>query len=511
MIIKNLMKCILGGYVTLAVYYPLISSADLTVASPFSDNAVLQRDMQIPVWGTADAGVEVQVNFAGQTRVTTADANGEWRVDLVATKATSKPLEMRISSAQSPEIKITNIVVGEVWICSGQSNMAMGHKVIPEMKPLVSKTSNIRSFEVEHMVAFKEQDTCGGEWSVGPPTSAVAFAFAYHLQLAADVPVGIIHASWGSSSLEAWMPRDMIEVVPHFKTMMKDLDTNTTTREKITSILEGKQPWGRKDDVFLRRQTNILYNAMIHPLVPYACRGLVWYQGERNAQNMEGMVKVPWYSRHSGILKYGDTLNAWVRRYRKEWGNEAMQFQVVMLPGYGETLAGGENTGSEHPGAHSWAWMRESQMKVLELKHTSVTNTIDLGHLKNIHPKDKLPIGKRLALLAARDTLGHKIVAEGPMMKSVEEKGGRLIVSFIHGSGLKTNNQQAPEGFWVTDESKKWVRANAEIKGQTVELHTEELKKPRYVRYAFAGKPNVNLVNAAGLPAYPFRTDSFAP
>lgn len=507
---KNLLRNTLVAGASVLGFAPWSIFAELTVASPFTDNAVIQRDMPIPVWGTAEAGAEVEVKFAGQMKVTTANAKGKWRVDLAALKATSKPSEMVVISTKSSEVKFANIVVGEVWICSGQSNMQMAYKGIPELSPLVSRAKNIRAFEVKRSVAFEEQETCEGEWIIGPSSSAVAFAFAYHLQQAGDVPVGIIHASWGSSSLEAWMPRDMTETVPHFNTMMKEFDADTETREKITSILTGKQPWGRKDDIFLRRQTNILYNAMIHPLAPYACRGLVWYQGERNAQNMNGMVKDPWFSRHSGILKYGDTLTEWIKRYRKEWGNEKMQFQIVMLPGYGRTLRGGK-TGPEHPAAHSWAWMRESQMKVLALENTSVANTIDLGHLTNIHPKDKLPIGERLALLAARDTLGLKTEAQGPVMKEVKQKGDRLVVSFEYASGLKTKDDQAPTAFWVADKSKKWVKAQAVIKGETVELHAAEYRKPLYVRYAFAGKPSVNLVNAAGLPAYPFRTDSFAP
>ena len=498
------------GALVLAVI-PATVFAELTVASPFTDNAVLQRDMPIPVWGTADVGSKVEVKFAGQTKVTTADGKGKWRVNLAPLKASTAQKTLRIQSAKSPAIELKNILIGEVWICSGQSNMKMGHAAIPEIKSLVKKARNIRAFEVKQMVAFEEQDRCEGRWTEGAPSSAVAFAFAYHLQQSAEVPIGIIHASWGSSSLEAWMPRDMTKTVPHFKTMMKEFDADTETREKIKTILEGKKPWSKKDDIFLRRQTNILYNAMIHPLAPYACRGLVWYQGERNTQSMNGMSKAPWYFRHSGILKYGDTLNQWITRYREEWGNDEMQFQIVMLPGYGKTLRGGQGNGSENPAAHSWAWMRESQMKALNLKNTSVTNTIDLGHLTNIHPKDKLPIGKRLALLAARDTLEQEIEAEGPVMDRVEQKGGHLTVHFNAAKGLKTNNGEAPTAFWLSDRSKKWVKAKAEIKGQTVVLTSPELKRPLYVRYAFAGKPTVNLVNGAGLPAYPFRTDTFAP
>ncbi|MDB4766318.1 hypothetical protein OAG71_01385, partial [bacterium] len=159
----------------------------------------------------------------------------------------------------------------------------------------------------------------------------------------------------------------------------------------------------------------------------------------------------------------------------------------------------------------SWAWIRDSQLNVLDLPHTSVANTIDLGHLTNIHPKDKLPIGKRLALLAAHDTAGQEVVARGPVMKRVEIEDDQLVVHFEHATGLKTTDGESPMGFWLADDSKQWVMADAELSGETVVLSSSDVSKPRYVRYAFAGKPLVNLVNEADLPAYPFRTDSFKP
>lgn len=505
---KHLIKTLVGA---LVLILPAAVLEALTVASPFTDNAVLQRDISVPVWGTAEAGSSVGVKFAGQTKLATADAEGKWSIRLDPMSASSVPQAMHVKTVNAQPIQFDNLLVGEVWICSGQSNMQYGVGSVPEIKALVPSAKNIRTFEVKRAVAFTEQETCEGKWVEEIPSSAVAFSFAYFLEEAGDVPVGIILTCWGSSSIEAWMPRDMTETVPHFKTMMEEFDSDTVTRDKITAILEGPRPWSRNDDVYLRRQTNILYNAMMHPLAPYACRGLVWYQGERNTQSMFGMLKDPWFSRNSGMLKYGETLKQWILRYREEWGNDAMQFQLVMLPGYGKSLKTGPQLGGEHPAAHSWSWFRESQLMALELPRTSVANTIDLGDIKNVHPKDKLPIGKRLALLASRDTLGHDIVANGPVFDHVEQKGGRLVVHFDHADGLKTLDGQSPTAFWLSDESKKWVKAEAKLDGPTVVLSSQEVKKPLYVRYAFAGKPSVNLVNSAGLPAYPFRTDDFQP
>lgn len=486
--------------ISLIALFPGLLIAELTVASPFTNNAVLQRDQVIPVWGKSDADATISIKFAGQSKSATADSDGRWIINLDALPSSHEPKTLTVHSDQNDSIELTNIVVGEVWICSGQSNMQMGYGGIPDIKALVPPAKNLRTFKVKNTVSFTQEDRCEGEWKESQPDSAVAFSFAYFLEKAAGAPVGIIQASWGSSSLEAWMPRELTKTVPHFKTMMEEFDANTEARDRITAILNGPKPWSRQDDIFLRRQTNILYNAMIHPLIPYACQGLVWYQGERNTQSMHGMKKEPWYSRNSGMLKYGDTLKAWMQQYRKEWQRDDFQFLIVMLPGY----AKGVKEGPENPDSESWAWMRESQLKALDLPHTAVVNTIDLGHVSNVHPTDKLPIGQRLALLATTKN-------GGPIFKNAEVRGNEIVVTFDHARELKTVDGKAPTAFWIANNSKKWVQANAHLSGTSVLLNSPKLKKPLYVRYAFSGKPSVNLVNASGLPAYPFRTDSFKP
>lgn len=494
-------------FVLLSILCPGFLIAELTIASPFTNNAVLQRDQPIPVWGTSEAGKTVTVEFAGQTKISTVNADGTWKVSLDPLPASHQPGKLTVTTKAGQRVELSNIVIGEVWICSGQSNMQMGYNGIPDIKKLVPSAKNLRTFKVKNTVSFFEQNRCEGEWKEAVPDSAVALSFAYFLEKAAGSPVGIIQASWGSSSLEAWMPRELTKSVPHFKTMMEEFDADTETRKRITSILDGPRPWSRQEDIFLRRQTNILYNAMIHPLIPYACRGFVWYQGERNTQSMHGMKKDPWYSRNSGMLKYGDALKAWIEQYRKEWQRDDLEFLIVMLPGYAKGL----KEGPENPDAPSWAWMRESQMKALELSDTAVVNTIDLGHVSNVHPTDKLPIGKRLALFASHDTKTDNLKAHGPTVKQVEIKEGNLVVHFNHAEGLKTTDGNAPTAFWLANDSKNWVKAQAVLNGSSVTLSSPDLKNPLYVRYAFSGKPRVNLINASGLPAYPFRSDSFQP
>ena len=488
----------------------LALAKELSLASPFTDHMVLQRDQPVPVWGWATPGTEVKVNFAGQEKKATTDKSGMWRLSLDPLAGSAKGAAFSVrADDDSDEITLNDVVVGEVWICSGQSNMQMGRNSVPELKGL--SEANVRSFEVKRTVAFQEQAICEGQWKVAGPNSAVAFGFAHHLAKQSEVPVGIILACWGSSSIEAWMPRDMTEQFPHFKTIMEEWDANTEAQEQIRAAL-AKAKWSGPEDVFMRRQSCILYNAMIHPLIPYACRGLVWYQGERNTRYITGMPDEPWYHRVAGVREYDDVLKGWMQRYRRAWGRDDFHFLMVMLPGFGSILKSGPTMEPEHPASHSWAWFRESQMAALDLPHSGVANTIDLGDFKNIHPKDKAPIGERLALLAARDTLGKKLVASGPMLKQVESKEDRLVVHFKHGEGLKTNDGQPPREFWISDKAgKDWKPASARIVGETVELHSPGVDKPAQVRYAFTGKPEVNLQNGDGLPAYPFRTDRNEP
>ncbi|WP_198680012.1 sialate O-acetylesterase [Aureibaculum luteum] len=481
---------------------------ELKPSTLFCDNMVLQQGMDVPVWGTSKPNEKITVKFANQSKSTITGSDGKWMVELAPLSVSKTGREMSITG--SSEIILSDILVGEVWICSGQSNMQFSVKAVPEIESLVPFAKNIRSFEVKRIVSFKEEDNVIGNWSTTLPSSAVAFGFAYFLEAIGDVPVGIIHASWGSSSIEAWMPRDMTKELPYFKTIMDAFDKDITTHNNIQKSLDAKNGWTRNEDIFMRRQPNILYNAMIKPLAPYACRGLVWYQGERNTRYLSGVPEVTeknWFHNVIGMKEYGTVLKLWIERYRKEWHNDNMHFSIVMLPGYGKGTAANPDIDSKSPTAASWAWMRESQLKALDLPNTSVANTIDLGDEKNIHPTDKFPLAQRLALQAAKYTLNKKVVTEGPMFDTIEINDNTLIVHFKNSKGLKTINKKAPTGFWIADNSLKWEMANAKIEGETVLLNTIKVKKPLYIRYAFAGKPDVNLVNDANLPAYQFRTD----
>ncbi len=487
----------------------LLAAGDLELASPFGEHMVLQRRQPIPVWGWGGPGKNVSVKVAGVSASAVVGKDGRWRCDLPALEA-GGPHAFVVTDGEKT-VTFKDVLVGEVWICCGQSNMQMGYGGIPDIKELVKKTVEagrpVRTLQVTRMISFKEEERCHGvKWSLGPPSSAVAASFLCRLQPEIDIPVAAVMACWGSSSIEGWMPMELAGELPHFKKMMEkelggdkrilceDLIRNYKGRflyskdPKVVAILKPvKNKYILSGDIFARTRPNLLYNAMLHPLIPMACRGMVYYQGEANATNKGSMIQ------------YGVTQPLWLKLLRKRWGRDDVHFLNVMLPGFGR------GADLESVTATTWALFRESQSRILELPHTALVNTVDLGHPTNIHPKDKMPIGERLALLARRDTCGEKeLLACGPRLKGLARKGGKVIVSYTDARGLKTLDGKPPQAFWVSADGASWKRAGAEISGETVILTAPEGMKPAQVRYAYAAKPAVNLVNASGLPAYPF-------
>ncbi|MDO6802054.1 sialate O-acetylesterase [Wenyingzhuangia sp. 1_MG-2023] len=462
----------------------------------FKEHMVLQRNIPINIWGTSLPNSLVSVSLKNKSIQVKADATGSWKAVLPKFKA-GGPYEFSVKT-NNESIIFKDVMVGEVWICAGQSNMVWPHKNIPEIHQLAQQSKKLRTFEVPKTVAFEKQNNIKeGSWSLENPSSAVAFTFAYFLQKYADVPVGIVLTAWGSSSLEGWMPIELTEELPHFKSIMDTFKHDEDKIKRIKTIVSSKKTRVRNDDVFLRTQPNIIYNAMMHPLETFSCRGMVWYQGESNTKTKKDM------------LQYGESFPLWIEYLRKQWNQKEFTAIVIALPGY----AGGKNKNklnyAESPTEDSWAWMRESQYSFENMKNTYVVTTIDLGEKLQIHPKDKLPVGKRVALLAEKITLDKEGLVEGPIFKKHIIKNNEIVVFFKNSKGLKTNNGVSPKGFWIYGNDKKWHKAEARIKGRKVILKAEGVRNPTQVRYAFSAKPIVNLVNKEGLPTRPFRTDEF--
>ncbi|RCS41057.1 sialate O-acetylesterase [Bremerella cremea] len=472
---------------------------DLELASPFGDHMVLQRELPLNVWGWSKPHTHVEVVLADQTATTQSDDQGRWQLQLKPMPA-GGPFTMTTTS-EGQSIALEDVLVGEVWICSGQSNMQMGYGGIPEIKDLAQKAKSlpIRCLSVRQDVAFEPQAKCHARWIVGPGSSAVATTFAYDLQQALDVPVAVIETSWGSSSIEGWMPRSMAPEMPHFAQQLKQLDTQDHDRvAKLIQDRDAGKKWILEDNIYLRTRPNLLYNAMLYPLAPYTVRGMVWYQGEANAGSL------------SSMKQYGETLPAWTKHLRSLW-TEDLQVLAVMLPRYGHIAGSSPTKEVASPTGHSWAWFRESQAKLLTLPNTGIANTIDLGDVKDIHPKDKRPIGKRLALIAENLLNPGSVEASGPTFAELKLEGSAAVVKLSHAEGLQTNDGKSPTGFWIAGKDRQWKPAEAEIAGESIRLTHPEVPQPTAVRYAFAAFPEVNLVNAQQLPAVPFRTDDDQP
>ena len=504
--------------------------AGVSVPRVFSDNMVLQRGIQVPIWGWAEAGEEVIVSFAGQEKKATADAGGNWKVSLDSLETNAKTAELTISGKNTLVIK--NVLVGEVWICSGQSNMQwrVGGALDPAGEAKTANYPLIRQLAVPNVATDVPQKDFRGSWSVCSPGSvggftAVGYFFGRELHKELGIPIGLINSSWGGTRIEPWTPLDgfrLISEAPFAKATIERIekaDPGTESGGKAyaealakvkewlpvaeAAIAKGEYPAplpplpsiGRSHQDPTRIQ-----RAMIHPLVPYAIRGAIWYQGESNGG--EGIT-------------YFQKLQALIGGWRGLWGQGDFPFYIVQLANFTADRKTPE-------GGDGYAKIREAQRKALEIPNTGVAVIIDIGEAGNIHPRNKQDVGKRLALWALARDYEKDVVCSGPLYKKHAIEGDKIRVHFDHtGTGLMVGLKEglAPtaevkdsklERFAIAGADKKWVWADATIDGETVVVSSPEVKKPVAVRYAYSANPEGrNLYNREGLPASPFRTDKW--
>jgi len=464
----------------------------LELASPFQDGMVLQSDSPVRIWGWAEAGDKVDLAFAKNHLQVKADKEGRFEFTLPALKANFKSQTLTVKSGKEA-LKLKGVLVGEVWIVAGQSNMDMSLNSIQGKDDVIAELSKlpVRCLKVRQRVSFSEEEKAEMSWQKAEHKrwSGVGASFALDLQKRVKKPVGIIQVSWGSASIEGFSPRSLAKDFPHFAKQVEACEKNDKAR--VLEIL-AKKKMERKDNIFLRTRPNILYNAMFCPLEGLSFKGMLWYQGEANSKG------------GANAKLYGEYLGPWIKTLRQRFENPEMHLVVVGLPGY-------KNPQTDEKvdlNKYSWAWMRNAQEQVLKSQPSSLIYNHDLGLEKDIHPKDKRPIGQRAALVAWKDAYGHDVLAQGPQLKNVKFKGAKAVLSFENAQGLKTLDGKAPSSFYLADSSGKWHLAQAKIEGETIVLTSEALKKARSVRYAWWGKPSVNLVNKADLPAWPFRTDN---
>jgi len=474
-----------------------------------SDNMVLQQGMKVPIWGWASPGETVTVKIAGQQARATADKDGRWRVSLDPLKP-GPALKMNIT-AGGKTTTVKNILVGEVWVCSGQSNMTHPTILTVTANNEVAKAKypEIRLCNVAETVADTPQQDVKAAWTPCTPAtvqqfSAVAYYFGRKLHLDLGVPVGLIHSSVGATEAESWMDRKVLEADPEFKPIFdfwvhqrKEHEDNVAgaaqrlaawrqAAEKAKA--EGKPvpptPPGIPFDWSVRYPGR-LYNGMIAPLMPYGIRGVIWYQGESN---------------YVGAL-YRKEFATLIRSWRKAWREGDFPFLFVQLANYGERKS--------EPGPSAWAVTRQAQLESLAEPNTAMAVTIDIGKGNYIHPGNKQDVGRRLALAAEALVYGKEVVYSGPICDGIEVKGNKARLKFKHvDGGLVVKGGGALKGFAVAGADRKFVWAEAKIDGDTVVVSSEKVKRPVFVRYAWADNPDCNLFNKADLPASPFEVPS---
>ena len=497
----------------LAVAVVSTAAADVKLPSLFADHMVLQRDLPVAVWGWADPGEKVTVSIGSQTKAVTANQQGKWSLTLDALKA-GGPLKMKVAGKTT--IEIDDILVGEVWLCSGQSNMAMSvaSSANFDQEKAAANFPKIRMFTVERKPMAEPQETCKGDWKVCTPEnvggfSAAGYFFGRKLHQDLDVPVGLVHSSWGGTPVQAWTSVAAHKEAPALKPLLENLDKSIASwdpvkakanhekqlakwkEDEAKAKADGKQPPRKPnaptDPNVSQNSPGRLYNGMIAPLVPYTLRGAIWYQGESNAGNAK---------------LYGTQLGTMITSWRADWKQGDFFFLSVQLPNF----MAPQKEPSEMGG---WPLIREEFVKLLQMKNTGMAVTIDVGEEKDIHPKNKQDVGKRLALWALAKVYGKDVVACGPLYKSMKKDGDTIAVSFDYVGGGLVGKGDKLKGFAIAGADKKFVWADAKIVGDTVVVSSAAVKDPVAVRYAWANNPECNLFSKSGQPASPFRTDDW--
>lgn len=500
---KRSIQCMLPGLTLVAA---AAAGAQVTLPRILTSHMVVQRDMPVHVWGMAEAGEAVSVNFRSETEETTAGRLGRWSVYLKP-GASGGPFRLTVTGTPATQaapqtLTLEDVLVGDVWVASGQSNMEFPLKRASTAAtdlPDAAK-ANIRLLMVGRKPAeFAQDDIDTKGWTASAPEtaqdfSAVAWYFARQIAEKERVPVGVIDSTWGGTPAESWIRTSALaedaSLAPLFALWGKRIDSESDTelsqkdedRQKAEARAAGKPepqfPWHPD---LLSYGPGMLWNGMIAPLTPMAIRGVIWYQGESNA----GAERYPTYDK---------TMRALIEDWRKQWGVGAFPFLYTQLANY-------------KPGGETWAGLREQQRKTLGLANTGMAVTIDIGNPDDIHPTNKAEVGRRLALWARALSYGEDINYSGPLFRQATPEGHAMRVWFEHhAKGLAAKGSELT-GWEVAGADKNFVPAVAKIDGDTVVASSDAVPEPKYVRYGWASNPACNLFNGDGLPASPFTSE----
>ena len=464
------------------VFAVQMAFAEVKLPALIGDNMVLQRDLTNTLWGWADVGEEIKVEFNGQTKTTKADDAGKWSLKLDPVPF-GGPFVMKITGKN--RIELDNILVGDVWVCSGQSNMQWSVRLCndPENEIANANYPNIRLITVPLASSSTPKDDFDGKWvecspETIPDFSAVAYYFGRKIHQERNIPIGLLHSSWGGSSCETWINPDVVAQYKDYEEIMKR-----------KAAAEVQSPAGGDN-----QNAGYLYNAMIVPIKNYGIKGAIWYQGETNAGR---------------AYQYRTLFPLMIQNWREEWRQGDFPFYFVQLANFMAV--------KDQPSESAWAELREAQsMTAQSVRNTGEAVIIDIGDADDIHPGNKQDVGLRLALLALarnyREPPGAGMPpapSEGPRFQSMKIEGNKAIISyrFFTANGLKTKDGGAVKGFAIAGADRKFHWADAKIDGMNVVLTCPAVPNPVAVRYAWADNPACNLYNGADLPAAPFRTD----
>jgi sialate O-acetylesterase len=505
--------------ILLALALPFAARAELKLPAIIGDHMVLQQKQTNRIWGWDTPGTKVSVSFAGQTKSSEAGADGRWEVKLDPVPANAKPQVLAIAGSSKREIQ--DVLVGEVWMCSGQSNMGftVGGDFKGDLEAAASNLPGLRLVKVPNVGTQELQNDFKGEWKLSnaesaKPFTAVGFFFGRYLHQILGVPVGLIDNSWGGSAAEAWIRRGTIEQDPRFKSLMagwkqREIDLQSdkakadyeAALQKWKASVEALKQAGLKPGQQLPRQPNTpqqtlggnarpgnIFAGVVHPTLGYGIKGVIWYQGESNA---------------SRAWEYAQLFPFMIEQWRKEWKQGDFPFYWAQLADFKPEKA--------EPGDSDWAELRESQTKTMKLPNTGQAVIIDLGEGKDIHPKNKYDVAARLVRWALVKDYGQKFPYRSPEFKSMAVNGGKATITLdLFGGKLRPFDVAEARGFAICGEDKVWHPAKGTIVADDkIEVSSDAVARPVAVRYAWADNPVCNLFSDQGLPVTPFRTDDF--
>jgi sialate O-acetylesterase len=478
--------------------------AEVQMPNIFGDHMVLQREQLNPVWGTANPGERVIVEIDGQKHATYADSEGRWQIKLRAMPASGPHLlEVRADN----NLRFEDVMIGEVWVCSGQSNMqwSLSKTDGGDLEIPLANEPMIRMISVPQVGTQIPQDNFKGQWehcspSVAAEFSAVGYHFGQRLKQALGLTIGLIDNAWGGSAAEAWVPRDVLEADGHSDAYLAESDakiaayTDAVHAKKVARFEEwkakgskGRAPWPRDIRTGQHRPAN-LYNGVLHPIIGYGIRGAIWYQGETNAGR---------------AAAYNHLFPLMISTWRDHWGQGDFPFYWVQLADFGKEQA-------EPQQKSWWAELREAQTNTLALPNTGQAVIIDIGEGRDIHPRNKRTVGDRLARHALAKDYGYDIASESPRFSKMQIKGKEVNLQFDHVSrgGLYAFDVPEVKGFELAGSDGVFHRAKARIQGKNqVVVSHPDIAEPVAVRYGWAENPVLNLFDRNGLPVTPFRTD----